>query len=138
MAKKKTFSRRPSASSNGSQFDWVNALNKVIEHGPRAIEIACEIWNRFKGFEENNSTQQRHTEQPQKPTQIEGDGFEWWRVLGVKMYASPEQIEIAFREKMAKVHPDKVAHLSEKLQEVAELEAKLLIEARRQGLARFE
>ena len=53
------------------------------------------------------------------------------------MYATAEQIEKAFKLKMAKVHPDKVAHLSEKLQEVAELEAKLLIEARRQGLDRF-
>ncbi len=51
---------------------------------------------------------------------------EAYRLLGVSPNASLEEIQKAYIEKVAKSHPDKVAHLSEELQKKAkELTLKL-------------
>lgn len=135
--KKSSTSRRSTKSKSGSEVDWINIVNQLVEHGPKLFNFAYGIWNRFQGNEEEKAIKGQRDRLPEAVINEDVESFEWWRILGVKMYATAEQIEKAFKLKMAKVHPDKVAHLSEKLQEVAELEAKLLIEARRQGLDRF-
>jgi len=45
---------------------------------------------------------------------------EAYRTLGVSPNASWEDIKKAYKEKIAKCHPDKVSHLNEELQEKAE------------------
>ncbi len=42
-----------------------------------------------------------------------------YRILGVSPDASWQDIKRAYKEKMAKCHPDKVSHLNEELQEKA-------------------
>ena len=51
-------------------------------------------------------------------------GTPWWEVLTVAREASLSEITAAYRESIAKTHPDKVAHLSNKLREVAEQETR--------------
>jgi hypothetical protein len=45
--------------------------------------------------------------------------FDPYKVLGVNYGASSEEIHAAYRDGMAKYHPDKVAHLGVELQEIA-------------------
>ncbi|NOZ69026.1 MAG: DnaJ domain-containing protein [Deferribacteres bacterium] len=52
-----------------------------------------------------------------------------YALLGVSPDASWEEINRAYREKMARSHPDKVSHLSEELQEKAEEITRRLNEA---------
>ncbi len=69
---------------------------------------------------------------PARPT-----GPPWWEVLGVPQGASPREISAAYREAISKNHPDKVAHLSDKLRQVADQETRRVNaayeEARRAG-----
>jgi hypothetical protein len=60
--------------------------------------------------------------------------LEWWKALGVPRNATREQIARAYRDLMTGCHPDKVAHLSPRLREVAETEAKKLNAAREAAL----
>jgi DnaJ like chaperone protein len=48
----------------------------------------------------------------------------WENVLGVSRYASPEQVQQAWREQMAKYHPDKVAALGDELKALADRKSK--------------
>jgi len=45
---------------------------------------------------------------------------EAYSILGLNPVATTEEISRAYKEKMARSHPDKVSHLSEELQEKAE------------------
>ncbi len=66
-------------------------------------------------------------------------GPPWWTVLGVPQQATREQIVAAYRDALRKTHPDKVAHLSEKLRQVAEQETRRInaaYEEAQQSLAR--
>lgn len=53
----------------------------------------------------------------------------WWKVLGISEASTRSEIKKAYREQMMMTHPDKVAHLSKKLQRAAEREAKKLNQA---------
>jgi DnaJ-domain-containing protein 1 len=61
-------------------------------------------------------------------------GPPWWEVLGVARGASLAEIIAAFRESIAKNHPDKVAHLSDKLRQVAEQETRRINAAYEEAL----
>lgn len=66
-------------------------------------------------------------------------GPAWWTVLGVRETASREQIVAAYRDALRKTHPDKVAHLSDKLRQVAEQETRRInaaYEAAQQALSK--
>ena len=53
-------------------------------------------------------------------------GLAWWQVLEVPRGASLREVTAAYRERVQKNHPDKVAHLSEKIRRVAEEETRRL------------
>jgi DnaJ-domain-containing protein 1 len=53
-------------------------------------------------------------------------GPPWWEVLRVARGASLKEIAAAYRDGISKNHPDKVAHLSDKLRQVAEHETRRL------------
>jgi len=48
----------------------------------------------------------------------------WWEILQVPRGASLRQVTAAYRDLMAKNHPDKVAHLSERIRRVADEETR--------------
>jgi DnaJ-domain-containing protein 1 len=52
------------------------------------------------------------------------EGPAWWEVLRVPRGASQQEVSAAYRELMAQNHPDKVAHLSERIRRVAEEETR--------------
>lgn len=54
------------------------------------------------------------------------NGPPWWEVLGVPRGASLAQATAAYRELIRKNHPDKVAHLSKAIRQVAEAETRRL------------
>ncbi|HEY3899232.1 MAG TPA: J domain-containing protein [Chthoniobacter sp.] len=58
----------------------------------------------------------------------------WCEVLGVPRGASLGEITAAYRQSIAKNHPDKVAHLSEKLRQVAEEETRRINAAYEEAL----
>ena len=79
---------------------------------------------------DNGSSDQRH-----KQGDANGEaGPLWYIVLGVAPNASKTEITAAFREKMAKNHPDFVAKMDPEFQQLAEKRAKALNNARDEGL----
>ncbi len=60
---------------------------------------------------------------------IRNDEQHYARVLGLHGPTTPDDIKKKYRELVAQYHPDKVSHLGEKLQTVAEEEMKNLNEA---------
>lgn len=55
-----------------------------------------------------------------------------YEVLGVTRQSDPEEIKTAYRELVAKYHPDKVQHLGTEFQQLAETRFKEIQEAYRQ------
>ena len=51
------------------------------------------------------------------------DSFDPYAVLGVPRTATKDEIRAAYRDRMAKYHPDKVTHLGDELQELARTKA---------------
>ncbi|MBZ9798328.1 J domain-containing protein [Mesorhizobium sp. ES1-4] len=58
----------------------------------------------------------------------------WHEVLGVSSRASADEINAAYRAKMMKNHPDKVAELDDEFRQLAESRAKMLNWARDEGI----
>ena len=61
---------------------------------------------------------------PPRPT-----GPAWWEVLKVPRGASLKDASTAYRELIQKNHPDKVAHLSDRIRRVAEEETRRINDA---------
>ena len=53
-------------------------------------------------------------------TEQQNTTYDPYTVLGIKQNASPEDIKKAYRQLAGKYHPDKVAHLGEEFNELAE------------------
>lgn len=63
----------------------------------------------------------------QRPaSELRSVGPAWWQVLEVPREASLREVTVAYRERIRKNHPDKVAHLSAQIRRVAEDETRRL------------
>ena len=51
-------------------------------------------------------------------------GPPWWEVLHISRTASLKEVTAAYRELIAQNHPDKVAHMSERIRRVADEETR--------------
>lgn len=135
MSKKKPTAKKPKG-------DWADdllnlALGLVVEVGSR---IGIHAFDRFFG---SSPAQKVESEEPipasfpkdksgrkkAKVAKVIKMPPPWWKVLGIPETSSRSEIKKAYREQMMMTHPDKVAHLSKKLQRAAELEAKKLNQA---------
>jgi hypothetical protein len=69
-----------------------------------------------------------------------GDSYagSWYEILGVSPQASADEINAAWRVKMRRNHPDRVADLDSEFRMLAEERSKRLNHAREEGLRRFE
>jgi len=65
-------------------------------------------------------TQARRPAAP--PTRV--PSIAWWQVLQLPKTAGKAEVTAAYRELIRKNHPDKVAHLSEAIRQVAEQETR--------------
>jgi hypothetical protein len=91
------------------------------------IGIAIE---RFRRRAARPETQAKETAKPIAFSPA--DSRESWArtTLGVSAFATPEDVESAFRQEMARYHPDKVAGLGTDLQKLANERTRDLVEAR--------
>lgn len=71
----------------------------------------------------------RGADRPPPPPSLEP----WYRVLGVSVDASPDEIRAAYRKLRTQYHPDKVAHLGAELIALAEAKSKLINRAYEEG-----
>jgi DnaJ-domain-containing protein 1 len=65
----------------------------------------------------------RRAAAPQRPRTA---GPAWWEILRLARDASQREVTAAYRKLIAQNHPDKVAHLSERIRRVAEEETQRL------------
>ena len=64
---------------------------------------------------------------PERPASGTGArGPAWWQVLDVSREATLREVTAAYRERIQKNHPDKVAHLSAQIRRVADEETRRL------------
>ncbi|KHE92881.1 MAG: DnaJ domain-containing protein [Candidatus Scalindua rubra] len=79
------------------------------------------FWNKFKNQKSRENYYSRG--RPQAKIKTEPDGSvsldKAYKLLNVSHDAPLSEVKNAYKEKMAKSHPDKVAHLSEELQKKA-------------------
>ncbi len=79
------------------------------------------FWRKFKNQKSQKNYYSRSQSQANKNTEPDGSMSldESYRLLNISPDASLNEVQKAYKEKMAKSHPDKVAHLGEELQEKA-------------------
>ena len=79
------------------------------------------FWRKFKNQKSQKSYYSRRKSQPNINTGSDGpmNLDESYKLLNVSSDAPLSEVQKAYKEKMAKSHPDKVAHLSEELQKKA-------------------
>ncbi|MHC4269559.1 MAG: J domain-containing protein [Planctomycetota bacterium] len=79
------------------------------------------FWQKFRGQRRQKNYYNYTKGEPRTNTKMGFDGQmgldEAYRLLHVSPDASWSEVQKAYKERMAKTHPDKVAHLSEELQE---------------------
>ncbi len=79
------------------------------------------FWNKFKNQKNKRNYYSKGRSQANIKTEPDGSMslVEAYRLLSVIPDAPWSEVQKAYKEKMAKSHPDKVAHLSEELQKKA-------------------
>lgn len=87
-----------------------------------AFGILYYLWRKYKKYKRAGSyyySKTQSQENKKKEPYAGLDLKEAYGLLGVNHDASWEEIQKAYKEKIVKSHPDKVAHLSEELQKKA-------------------
>jgi hypothetical protein len=94
-----------------------------------AFGILYFLWRNYKKYKRPISyyySKSRSQGSKKKESNADLDLEDAYSLLGLNPDASWEEVQKAYKEKIAKSHPDKVAHLSEELQKKAkELTLKL-------------
>ncbi len=117
----------PGPTKPGQGISW---LDFALEIASRAAKKLHAEYRAGRDGELSSPEAQRRPAAPlPRPA-----GSPWWEVLGVARGASLAEIISAFRESIAKNHPDKVAHLSDKLRQVAEQETRRINAAYEEAL----
>ncbi|MCP4266259.1 MAG: DnaJ domain-containing protein [Candidatus Brocadiaceae bacterium] len=96
-------------------------LHPLVFDDILASVFLCYIWQKFKGKKNQNNYSNYTKGKSRTNTKREPGGQvrldEAYKLLHVSPDASWSEVQKAYKERMAKTHPDKVAHLSEELQE---------------------
>ena len=89
----------------------------------RAKSTWSEMVEEFQAGREGRPSP-RDQKRPTAPAAPRPSGPPWWDVLRVPKGASLREASAAYRELIQKNHPDKVAHLSERIRRVADEETR--------------
>ena len=81
----------------------------------RFLNIFSNLFNSYKN-QSANSTQAGSRSENNNSNEIDKDPYE---ILGVEKNATKKEIQTAYKKKVQQYHPDKVSHLGEELQKVA-------------------
>jgi DnaJ-class molecular chaperone len=79
------------------------------------------FWRKFKNQKNRKNYYSRSQSQPNIKSEPDGSMSldKSYKLLNISSDVSLSEVQKAYKEKMAKSHPDKVAHLSEELQKKA-------------------
>ena len=79
------------------------------------------FWRKFKNQKNRKNYYSRSQSQPNIKGELDGSMSldKSYKLLNISSDVSLSEVQKAYKEKMAKSHPDKVAHLSEELQKKA-------------------
>jgi len=116
----------PAPRKPGPGMSW---LDFAFEVASRAAKKLRAEYRAGREGQPSSADSQRRAEGP-PPAALPP----WWEVLGVPRGASLGEIIAAYRESIAKNHPDKVTHLSDKLRQVAEQETRRINAAYEEAL----
>src|SRR4051794_41056940 len=105
-------------SGNMSWFDYIFGVTSQAAKKTWG-DMAAEFQAGREGKPSPRDKQRPKAPGPQRPA-----GPPWWEVLQLPRGASLKQASIAYRELVQKNHPDKVAHLSERIRRVADEETR--------------
>ncbi|MEP6669050.1 MAG: J domain-containing protein [Chthoniobacter sp.] len=107
----------PEKKPSGS-MGWLDFAFGVASQAAKKLHAEFEAGKSGKPSpaEANRRTSPAPAQRPAGPA--------WWEILQVSRGASLRQVTAAYRELMSKNHPDKVAHLSERIRRVADEETR--------------
>ena len=96
---------------------FANALSAMSKQGPALFSSVDQ--------EEASGMGDAVEDQPEEPEEREEERHvrDWHEVLGTPVGASFEMIRAAYKDRLKEYHPDRVAHLGEKLRNLANDEA---------------
>jgi hypothetical protein len=113
--------------------DFQNPARDMSEFCDKHFEAIAESASRYE-----NGTYYDYEESEDEEDDMEEEvPAEWHETLGVSPNASASEINAAWRQKLTRNHPDRVAELDPEFQALAEERTKRLNAAREEGLNRY-
>jgi len=107
----------PAPKKPESKMSWLDFAFGVASRAAKKLHTEYQA-----GREGRPTPAEKPRRAPQHATRPAGPP--WWEVLRVPRGATLAAISAAYRNAIAKNHPDKVAHLSDKLRQVADQETR--------------
>ncbi|MDR3403315.1 MAG: J domain-containing protein [Chthoniobacter sp.] len=104
----------------GESMGWLDFAFGVASQAAKKLHAEFEAG---KSGRPSPTEPKRRTTSAPAPAQRPA-GPAWWEILQVPRGASLKQVTAAYRDLVAKNHPDKVAHLSERIRRVADEETR--------------
>ena len=103
----------------GESMSWLDFAFGVASRTAKKLHAEFEA-----GREGRPSPTEEQQRRAAAPRQSAPPGPPWWEVLRVPRGASLKEVTAAYRELIAQNHPDKVAHMSERIRRVADEETR--------------
>jgi DnaJ-class molecular chaperone len=111
----------PTPKKPGGNMSWFDYFFGAASK--KATSTWSEMVAEYKAGREGRPSPQA-PKRPPSPAAPRATGPAWWEVLHVPRGASLRDAAAAYRELIQKNHPDKVAHLSERIRRVADEETR--------------
>jgi DnaJ-class molecular chaperone len=108
----------PTPDKPGGNMSWLDFAFGMASRTAKKLHAEYEAGKKGVPSPEEKR-QAAAAQQPLAP-----QGPRWWEVLHLPQGASLREVTAAYRELIAQNHPDKVAHLSERIRRVAEEETR--------------
>jgi hypothetical protein len=103
----------------GGSLSWLDFAFGVASRTAKKLHAEFEA-----GRKGEPSPAEEQRRRASVPRQSAPHGPPWWEILRVPRGASLREVTAAYRDLIAQSHPDKVAHLSERIRRVADEETR--------------